>query len=118
MAKSQKSIVYDSWFAEILAVVTSLWSLLAIFILLGFYNGKVLFHWHFITINSTVSALATLGRSTTAFSLSSFLGQFKWIWVTERLRPLSEFNLISEVSRGSWGGSRLLLRTKGWYGSS
>ncbi|KAB5522048.1 hypothetical protein GE09DRAFT_1044110 [Coniochaeta sp. 2T2.1] len=47
------------------------------------------------------------------------LGQLKWIWFlsANEPRPLIDFQLFEEATKGGWGSWKLLLRFKGWLPS-
>ena len=50
MSKVQRaSRLSDSWLLEIVSILISLFSIVAISALLGYYNGKLLFKWHIHT---------------------------------------------------------------------
>jgi hypothetical protein len=112
MARPKGPPWFSSWILEILAVALSFTSLITIFALIGYHDGKPIITWHEVTLNTGVSALSSIARSATALSVTSCLGQFRWIQFKKGPRPLSDFETISGAARGPWGGLRLLWRTR------
>ena len=113
MAKPRsKNLFMDTWLLELTALAVCVASLGTILVLLACYDNRPNFHWHKITLNALISIFATLVRNMLAIVVSSALGQFKWIWYFRASKPLPDFSLIDDASRGSWGGLRLLIKTK------
>ena len=110
----RKSRLVDTWHAEIISISLSLLSLLAMLLILGFYNGKVLFNWHKVTINTVISIFATISRMCLMFAVSSGLGQLRWNWFSGQSRPLVDFDTLDAASRGAIGSFRLLWTTRSW----
>lgn len=102
----------DSWLIEIVSIAFSLIALLAILILLACYDGKVLFSWHKVTINTVISIFATISRMCLMLAVSSALGQWRWNWFYGQSRPLADFDTLDAASRGAIGSFRLLWTTK------
>ena len=102
----------DTWLVEIFSISLSLISLLVIFIVLAYYNGKVLFSWHKVTINTVISIFATISRMCLMVAVSSALGQWRWNWFSGQSRPLTDFDTLDAASRGAMGSFRLLWTTK------
>ena len=110
----RQSRLADTWLIEIASISLSLISLLAILILLACYNGKLLFSWHKVTINTVISIFATVSRICLMLAVSSALGQYRWNWFYRQSRPLADFDLLDTASRGAIGSFRLLWITKSW----
>ncbi|KAK7931155.1 hypothetical protein PG985_001867 [Apiospora marii] len=45
------------------------------------------------------------------------MSQLKWVWFSSKPRPLADFQLYDEASRGPWGGVKILFKLKGFLGS-
>jgi hypothetical protein len=99
------------WFAECCALFYSLGSIFGIFALLFTYNGTPNREWNNVTLNAVVYTLTTFSRSMILLAMASCSGQYKWIWFNEQPRPLPDFEVINEASRGPAGSLSLLLRT-------
>ncbi|KAK8085882.1 hypothetical protein PG997_007153 [Apiospora hydei] len=70
-----------------------------------------------ITINSLVALLTSLSRLAFMVPLVQGMSQLKWVWFSSKPRPLSDFQLYDEASRGPWGGVKILFKFKGFLGS-
>jgi hypothetical protein len=65
-----------SWAFEILALTTSVVSIVAIVAVLNRENGKPITAWKFaFTINTIIATLGTIARTTLAFAMSACIGQ-------------------------------------------
>jgi hypothetical protein len=76
MSKAQRTLcLSNSWLLEIVSILISLLSIVAISALLGYYNGKLLFKWHNVTLNTVISVFATLARISLILAVSSSIGK-------------------------------------------
>jgi hypothetical protein len=99
-----------SWAFEILALTTSVASIIAIIAVLIRENGRVVTAWNFaFTINTVIATLGTIARTTLAFAMSACVGQQKWSWLRRRSDSVRAFERFDEASRGPWGGTRLFI---------
>jgi hypothetical protein len=96
------------WLPEILAVIFSAASLAAMAVLLAVTDGKAIFNWHNITLNTIVSIEVSVLRA-----LSESISQWKWILFDGKMRPLIDFERIDRASRGSLGSLKVLGHCKG-----
>jgi hypothetical protein len=97
-----------SWSLEIFAISISAASMVAVIIVLAHENKKSLASWQFtFSLNTVISALGTLARTTLAFAMSACIGQQKWSWLHRRSDSVVAFERFDEASRGPWGGTRL-----------
>lgn len=103
---------YDhGWAWEITATVLSSCALATSVILLARLNGRALHEWQlFVSINTVISILAAISRTTLAFSVASCLGQAKWNWFKREPDNIMAFERFEDASRGPLGGLRLLVR--------
>ena len=82
--------------------------------MLGMYDTKPAPQWPLgITINSLVALLTSLSRLAFMVPLVQGMSQLKWVWFSSKPRPLSDFQLYDEASRGPWGGVKILFKLKG-----
>jgi hypothetical protein len=88
-AVGRKSRVAGTWLIEIVSIILSPTSLLAILILLARYNGRLLFSWHRLTLNTVISIFATISRISLIVAVSSGMGQWTLDLV---LRVISSFD--------------------------
>lgn len=99
-----------SWVLELIAILISTGSIVALISVLYRENGKPLSNWTLaITLNTVIAALGTLARTTLAFAISACIGQQKWAWLRRRPDSLVAWERFDEASRGPWGGARLFV---------
>ncbi|KAL3297287.1 Carboxylic ester hydrolase [Colletotrichum asianum] len=104
-----------AWWQEILCCAISIVSLVVLIVFLHIFNGKPLPAWPSgITVNAVVAFLSTIARTAFLIPVVEGLSQCKWNWFKQKSRPLKDFDLFDQASRGPWGGLILLGRTKGW----
>lgn len=101
-----------SWGWEILAVIGSASCLAALVGLLLGYDGKPIFTWHGVTLNSIVSLLSTASKAALLFAVAELISQWKWILFTDHARPLMDFERIDSASRGLLGSLRVMWSCK------
>jgi hypothetical protein len=107
-----------SWTFEILSVIVSVASIVAIIAVLHRENDRPLTAWKFgITLNTVIATLGTLARTTLAFAISACIGQQRWSWLRGRSDHLVAFERFDEASRGPYGSLRLFvwLRMRYWH---
>lgn len=104
----------DWWLWEILAVLLSLSTFSALIIVLIVYNGRAVpqLPWG-ISLNTVVSILATISKTSLMFSITATLSQFKWLLFSDRTRQLKDLQLYDDASRGPLGSSALLISERG-----
>ena len=102
-------MMLDTWTPEILAITLSTVCLVAIIVVLLVYNGKETPRLPYgITLNATISILATASRSLLAFTVAASLGQLKWCWYQQHERDIRDLQIYDDASRGPWGGLIML----------
>ncbi|KAM0814578.1 hypothetical protein AB5N19_00368 [Seiridium cardinale] len=107
----------QSWGLEIGAIVLSLGSMVTGIAVLRSQNEKTLESWTFVlSLNTLVSILGVIARTTLAFAIGSCIGQQKWNWFRGRQDQLVAFEKFDEASRGPWGSVKLLywLKARHW----
>ena len=102
----------DSWLLEILGMVVSLAAMGAIVGLLFQWDNKPLKSWPYaITINSMVSVLNTVAKSTMLLVATQAVSQLKWLWFYQPDRqPLSHIQIFDDASRGPLGAVTFLIK--------
>ncbi|KAF4876835.1 hypothetical protein CGCSCA1_v003955 [Colletotrichum siamense] len=114
MSTRSLSILKD-WWQEILWCIISLVAFVALVLVLKEFNQKPLPRWPSgITLNTIIAALSTIARTAFLIPVSEGLSQSKWAWFKKKPRPLTDFDMFDQASRGPWGSIGLLVRTKGW----
>ncbi|KAF4824770.1 hypothetical protein CGCSCA5_v000691 [Colletotrichum siamense] len=114
--RSKKSLrILKDWWQEVLWCVISLATFVALVLVLKEFNQKPLPRWPSgITLNTIIAALSTVARTAFLIPVSEGLSQSKWAWFKKKPRPLADFDMFDQASRGPWGSVGLLVRTKGW----
>ncbi|KAH6974956.1 hypothetical protein BKA56DRAFT_553352 [Ilyonectria sp. MPI-CAGE-AT-0026] len=100
----------DSWWLEISALICSLVSCGCLLILLFRFNNCLLTEWNEskVSINTVISILAGISRSSLALAISACLAQYKWNWFNKFEQPLVDFDRFDAASRGPYGSCRLM----------
>ena len=102
------------WFWELLACSASVFSILAIALLLQRYDGRSQPQWpNFININTLVSLFAILVKAPLLLTVGACIGQAKWTHFRSRPHPLKDFAVYDRASRGPEGSLNLLWHFKG-----
>jgi hypothetical protein len=97
-----------SWSLELLVVVDSVASIIAITFILYRENNQPLTSWRFgITLNTIVATPGTLARTTLAFAINACIGQQRWSWLRWKPDRLVAFERFDEASRGPYGSLQL-----------
>lgn len=111
--RSQRSTV-SQWRLELLSLLLSVVSFVAVIVVLALQDGKPLSQWAFpASINTVISVLGAVSRTCLAFAVSACIGQQKWNWLRIRKDELRAFEMFDDASRGPWGGLKLLWWLKG-----
>lgn len=101
------------WWWEIGAAVLSLTCLTLIFVTLMSMHGKPLSSWKLkISINTTVSVLATVAKSALMLLVAEALGQLKWLYF-DTPRRLSDLQVFDDATRGPFGATTFLWHIRG-----
>lgn len=105
-----ESRINDSWLWQILALLGSALSMIAIGILLIHFNHRPIFDWNGLTLNAIIAIFSVMFKSMLAYTLSECLGQAKWIWISSQQRSLNDIDLIDSGSRGPFGSFKILTK--------
>ncbi|CAG9974908.1 unnamed protein product [Clonostachys byssicola] len=101
--------VCKAWALEIASIVLGMLALVAIIVILAQFNNRNLPNWPLsITLNTLVAFLATISKAAILVPVSMALSQSQWGWFQQE-RPLYDFHVFDQASRGVWG-SLLFLR--------
>ena len=103
-------VLDDTWLLHALAVLGSIIVSGVLVALLACFNHTPILEWNGISLNAAVALLATALKGLIAFTVYDCLGQAKWIWFSWQQRPLSDFALIDQSSRGPLGSAKILWR--------
>ena len=99
----------DWWMGELLALLVSIGTFIAIVIIVRKYDNRMLPNLpHNVSLNFVVSTLATVSKSSLLLAVASAIGQFKWLWISAKYHSLRDLQILDEASRGLLGASKLL----------
>ncbi|KAF9880320.1 hypothetical protein CkaCkLH20_02274 [Colletotrichum karsti] len=115
-AKRRRPIfsILKGWWQEIVWSVISLICVIVLVVLLNAYDGKPLPNWPSgLTLNTVIAFISTVCRTAFILPVMESLSQYKWNWYKKSPRPLADFRVFDEASRGPWGSLKLLVTTKG-----
>ena len=106
----------DSWTLNYAALGLSVILLIVTFCILKVHDGGPLPDWRYsISLNTVLSILATGIKGSTILATATALSQSKWVWYYDSRRPLQDFRLFDEASRGPLGATQLLFRLRMWH---
>ncbi|KAI0550936.1 hypothetical protein F4679DRAFT_572603 [Xylaria curta] len=98
------------WWWEIGATILSIASLVLLFILFFKSDSQPLQSWPLqIQPSFLVAFLATIAKKSMMVPVASCLSQLKWRHFMHRPRPLDQFQVIDDASRGPWGSLIFLM---------
>ncbi|KAL3484529.1 hypothetical protein BJX62DRAFT_230208 [Aspergillus germanicus] len=104
----------SEWLLEFISSTLALGLLISIGIIFWYMDNKPLAAWRGrISLNATVSILATACATALMHGVSTFISQFRWLYFKKASRRLADFEVFDEASRGTWGAI-LLLTTIKW----
>lgn len=110
------------WTLEILALVLSIASFIAIVIILRIYNGRAVLELRLptgLTLNAIIAALATVSRAALMVPVASSLMQELWLFFAKEAEKttcssrLCHLDVFDSASRGTSGSLMLLVRLHG-----
>lgn len=103
------------WKYEILSWLASLCFFIGIVVALVRFNGHAIPDLPLgITPNAIIQILETFGEFFLLIPVTSAIGQLKWLRALQT-RPMYEFRVMDEASRGPWGSFVLVIRRKAGY---
>ncbi|RSL69285.1 hypothetical protein CEP53_002284 [Fusarium sp. AF-6] len=108
-----KLMSWRAWGSELLAVLGSSASLVAMVVLLSKFDGKAPFTWNSITLNTVVSILSLAIKTSLVFVIAECIAQWKWILFARGPRLLVDFDRIDSATRGPLGSIKVLFGTRG-----
>lgn len=96
---------------QILALLGSGLSMIAIIILLKHFNNQPIFDWNGVTLNAIVAVFSAISKAMLVYALSECLGQAKWIWFSSQSRSVNDIEFIDSSSRGPLGSFQMLTKS-------
>ncbi|KAI5275053.1 hypothetical protein E4T47_01921 [Aureobasidium subglaciale] len=103
-----------TWYIEILLLLLSTVSAILIIAILASHDDHPVDDWSFyFSINTVVSTLGVIFKSSLLMAVSAALSQGKWTWFRKGSGPLSTFEAIDAGSRDILESFRLLWPMRG-----
>ena len=94
----------DWWMGELLAILVSIVTFIAIVIILRKYDNRTLQKLpQNVSLNFVVSTLATVSKSSLLLAVASAIGQFKWLWISAKYHPLRDLQILMKQAEAPWG---------------
>lgn len=91
------------WAWEIAALVGVFASFAGLVTLLAVFDGRAIFDWKSVTLNTIVSTVSLALRALLLYAIAECVGQWKWIMFDRSERSLMDFERIDLASRGPLG---------------
>jgi hypothetical protein len=95
----------DWWVLEVTGLLISIGAAGGV---LDLYNGRPLEEWRYrLSINTSISFLAIISKSSLAPVVEGCLGQLKWIWYSgpRKHQSLLDFGTFDSTSRGPYSAT-------------
>ncbi|KAF6840343.1 hypothetical protein CMUS01_03997 [Colletotrichum musicola] len=108
-----RSFGFSRWGLQICALTGALACFGIMLWLLYFFDGKDVFEWQGVTLNTIVSILSVAIKSSVVFVVAECMAQWKWILFAREERLLIDFDRIDGAARGPLGSLRVILQTHG-----
>ncbi|KAK3987180.1 hypothetical protein QBC44DRAFT_400961 [Cladorrhinum sp. PSN332] len=104
--------LWKTWMLEILCIIGGLAVFTTIIIVLALFDQKELPNWPLrISLNTVLAFLAIVAKAAFMMPVSAAISQTQWSWFS-RERPLYDFHLVDQASRGPLGSAKLALRVR------
>ncbi|CAH0051211.1 unnamed protein product [Clonostachys solani] len=104
------SPIYRVWALEIASIGISTLLLVAIIVVLARFDGNSLPEWPLaVTLNTLIALLVTVAKAAFMAPVSVAISQGQWGWFLQE-RPLYDFHVFDQASRGPWGSLVFLKR--------
>ncbi|KAG9958356.1 hypothetical protein KCU61_g8420, partial [Aureobasidium melanogenum] len=105
-----------TWYIETFFLICSAICATLIVTFLAIHNNTPIESWTFyFSINTVVSTLGVVFKSTLFIAVSAALAQGKWTWLCKRNGPLSTFEAIDAASRDTLESFKLLWSMRGQH---
>ncbi|KAK4171881.1 hypothetical protein QBC36DRAFT_304935 [Triangularia setosa] len=104
--------LWKIWLLEIICLLLSLLAFVAIIITLSRFDQQQLPNWPLkISLNTFLAFFTTFAKAAFMVPVSIAISQAQWTWFLDE-RPLYDFHILDQASRGPWGSFVLLFRLR------
>ncbi|KID94384.1 hypothetical protein MAJ_09661, partial [Metarhizium majus ARSEF 297] len=101
------------WMLEMACILLSFSTLILIVMVLSKFDQQSVPDLPLkVTLNTMLSLLVTLTKAAFMFPVSIAISRAQWSWFLQQ-RPLYDFHVFDQASRGTWGSLVLLWRIRG-----
>ncbi|KID84994.1 hypothetical protein MGU_07787 [Metarhizium guizhouense ARSEF 977] len=101
------------WMLEMACILLSFSTFILIVMVLSKFNQQSVPDLPLkVTLNTMLSFLVTLAKAAFMFPVSIAISRAQWSWFLQE-RPLYDFHVFDQASRGTWGSLVLLWRIRG-----
>ena len=98
-----------AWWWELTSVIGSALCTASIVAILASMHGKPLSNWTFLlSLPATIALFSTAAKLLAGVAAAAGISQSKWLHFRSNPRPLRDFDLFENASRGPMGSLRLL----------
>ncbi|KAH8894727.1 hypothetical protein GQ53DRAFT_821082 [Thozetella sp. PMI_491] len=99
---------WSIWLVELFFLFISFAAFFAVVVVLKIFDGKPLpsLSLH-LTPNTLIAFLATISKAALMLPIAEAISQCKWDWFRDK-KPISDFQVFDQASRGIWGSINLL----------
>ncbi|GFF85998.1 hypothetical protein IFM60648_07555 [Aspergillus lentulus] len=116
--KTVETLISDWYVWEVLAVLVSAGTLVAMVALLIHFDHKPQPAWRLLSLNSVISWLSTISKACVLFSINECIGQLKWVWFGQRQQRMVDLQTFDTASRGFYGSAVLIWILKARHAES
>lgn len=116
LPKLHRGAIYHlrAWWHEVVWCLLAVGLLIALIILLRYYDRRPAPKWsNDLSLNTVVAIIATVCRALTVIPVSEGLSQLKWNSFARTQRPLEDLYTFDQASRGPFGSLALLVKLRG-----
>lgn len=105
------------WLLEAASLLASVACIFILLVILNKYDNKPVPDWKIITLNGLISVLSDLGHAAMIYPVSEAIGQLKWLWYwnEDKPRPIRDFGVYDNATRGPFGSLVMLSRLRMWH---
>ncbi|KAI0438197.1 hypothetical protein F4803DRAFT_555271 [Xylaria telfairii] len=104
--------ILGQWIPDTAALIASTLLVVALATVLAVNNGKPIFFWYKVTLNTIVSLLSTASKASLLLAVEDLISQWNSI-LFKAPRPLIDFECIDLASRGPFGSLVLVFCCRG-----
>lgn len=113
--KSFLTTLNERFVWETLGLALAAGVLIALVVILAKHDHKPQPDWSHMSLNSLISWLSTISKGCIVVCCTEALGQLKWVWVSQGVRPMRQLRTFDSASRGWYGAAELIWTLRARY---